>query len=107
MASVCMCLCVYVFFVLFCHDSNLLLPTKVCSNILFWRRILWLLYISQCYVVGGCHGKGFSLLLPFSPGNLFKQSLQQQTPLTLIISGLDENTIFCRIWLKGENYSVR
>lgn len=62
------------------------------------------LWVSQCYVVGDCHGEGLSLLLPFSQGNLSKQSLQQQTPLTLIISGLDENTIFCRLWLKGENY---
>lgn len=39
----------------------------------------------------------------FSQGDLLKQSFQQPTPLTLIISGLDENTIFCRLWLKGEN----
>lgn len=39
-----------------------------------------------------------------SQRNLLKQSFQQQTPLTLIISGLDENTIFCRLWLKGEKY---
>lgn len=34
MASMCMCLCVYVFCVLFCHDSSFLFSTKVCSNIL-------------------------------------------------------------------------
>lgn len=34
MASMCVCLCVYVFCVLFCHDSNFLLSTKVCSNTL-------------------------------------------------------------------------
>lgn len=75
--------------------------------ILSCEGAFWLLKISQCYIVGDCHGKGLSLLLPFSQGNLLKQSFQQQTPLTLIISGFDENSIFCRLWLKGENYSVR
>lgn len=60
------------------------------QSVLYYRRLSW--------------RKGLSLLLPFSQGNLLKQSFQQQTPLTLIISGLDENTIFCRLWLKGENY---
>lgn len=36
-------------------------------------------------------------------GEPFK-TFQQQIPLTLIISGLDENTLFCRLWLKGDNY---
>lgn len=31
---ICICLRVYVFCVLFCHDPNYLLSTKVCSNIL-------------------------------------------------------------------------
>lgn len=63
-----------------------------------------LLSISQCYIVGDCHGEKDSVYFcHFSQGNLLKQSFQQQTPLTLIISGLDENTIFCRLWLKGEN----
>lgn len=84
----------------------ILFPPK-CAVIFSPEVAVWLLFISQCYIVGDCHGKRLSLLLPFSQGNLLKQSLQQQTPLTLIISGLAENTIFCRLWLKGENYSVR
>lgn len=36
----CVYMFVYVFSVLFCHDPNYLLSTKVCSNILSWRCIL-------------------------------------------------------------------
>lgn len=34
MVYLCICFCVYVFCVLFCHDPSYLLSTKVCSNIL-------------------------------------------------------------------------
>lgn len=100
--SVCVCVRAMYYFVMI----PIIFPPK-CAVILSPEGAFWLLLISQCYIVGDCHGKRLSLLLPFSQGNLLKQSLQQQTPLTLIISGLDENTIFCRLWLKEENYSVR
>lgn len=105
MLSVCVCVhthvpdvCMCVFRVLFRH-LNLSFPPKF-AVILSPEGAFWL----TVSVTETVKEKGLSWLLPFSQGNLLKQSFQQQIPLTLIISGLDENTIFCRLWLKEENY---
>lgn len=49
-------------------------------------------------------GKDSVYFCHFHRGTFLNNLFSKQTPLTLIISGLDENTIFCRLWLKGENY---
>lgn len=56
---------VYVFSVLFVIVPDIFFPPKF-AVIFSPEGAFWLLSISQCYIVGDCHGKDSVLLSPFS-----------------------------------------